>query len=87
MCVCVCALNEMNACAPPLPNYREWRREISGRKEKDVMQAGIEEKNDVQRLERSGSKRGIRKNGEKKIDKVSPLANKLFSLSISLHLS
>lgn len=48
MCA-VCALNEMNACAPPLPNYREWRGEISGKKERRVVtQAGIGEKNDVQ---------------------------------------
>lgn len=50
VCLCaVCALNEMNACAPPLPNYREWRGEISGKKERRVVtQAGIGEKNDVQ---------------------------------------
>lgn len=54
MCLCaVRALNEMNACAPALPNYREWRREGSGRKErKGVKQAGIGEKNDGQRLEK-----------------------------------
>lgn len=34
------ALNEMNACAPPLPNYKEWRREISGGKEKKGCNAG-----------------------------------------------
>lgn len=48
----MCALNEMNARAPPLPNYGEWRREVSGGKEgKDVRQAGIGEKYDVQQLE------------------------------------
>lgn len=54
MCVGVCALNEMNACAPPLTNYSEWRRKISGRKgkgrKKAVARRGIAEKNDVQWL-------------------------------------
>lgn len=36
VCVCVCAFNEMNVCALPLPNYRERRREISGRKERKM---------------------------------------------------
>lgn len=53
VCGPVCALNEMNVCAPPLPNYSEWRREISGRKERKMLgRAGIEDKSDGQRLER-----------------------------------
>lgn len=49
----VCALNEMNACAQAHPNYREWRGEISGKKERGVvMQAEMGQKNDVQRLEK-----------------------------------
>lgn len=36
-CLCVaCALNEMNACAKPVPNCREWRGEIS-----DIMDRGV----------------------------------------------